>query len=64
MCRDVKYMILLRNYHNTNADATHHSATTGNHWSPIKQQQSSVLIRCVCVGGGGGAGGATVSHQQ
>lgn len=31
MCRDVKYIILLygslRNYHNTNTDATRHSVT-------------------------------------
>lgn len=43
MCRDVKYIILLysslRNYHNTNTDATSHSVTTGNHSNQIKQQQ-------------------------
>lgn len=43
MCRDVKYIILLysslRNYHNTNTDATSHSVTTGNHSNLIKQQQ-------------------------
>lgn len=51
MCRDVKYIILLysslRNYHNTNTDATSHSVTTGNHSSQIKQQQWSVLLRCL-----------------
>lgn len=34
MCRDVKYIILLyssvRNYHNTNTDATSRSVSTGN----------------------------------